>query len=460
MRHFCLNFNQLYPTTLPTKTMPQTAQETLKKLRAGELKGIKRLDLSCGLTTFPDEIFELADSLEILNLTGNALTDLPGDLTILNKLKVIFCSENQFKHVPAVLGQMPQLSMVGFKANKISTVSAKSLPKNLQWLILTDNQLSSLPSEIGQCSRMQKLMLAGNQLTALPATLANCTQLELLRISANQLSLLPDWLLTMPKLAWLAYAGNPFCRAIEEQRATLSDATRIDWQDLTLGPALGEGASGVIYQAKWQQATANKPVAVKLFKGAVTSDGLPQNEMAACLNAGTHPNLTQIEGAIQHHPEHVQGLVMSLIDPSFKILANPPSLASCTRDVYEANQQFSLKQIGIIARGVANAMQHLHAEDITHGDLYAHNILHNQTGDCLLSDFGGASFLPVSPAAEALQRIEVRAFACLLEELLTHCADKNARQWHAFEALQQDCVQAAVANRPLFTQIVQTLEAL
>jgi hypothetical protein len=440
--------------------MPQNAQQTLKKLRAGELKGIKRLDLPCGLTTFPDEIFELADSLEILNLTDNALSDLPNNLTKLTKLKVIFCSENQFEHVPDVLGQMPQLSMVGFKANKIATVSAKSLPKNLQWLILTDNQLSSLPNGIGRCSRMQKLMLAGNQLTELPATLAACTQIELLRISANQLSLLPDWLLTMPKLTWLAYAGNPFCRAIEAQRAMFSDATRIDWQDLTLGSALGEGASGVIYQAQWQQATTNKQVAVKLFKGAVTSDGLPQNEMAACLNAGTHPNLTQIEGAIQHHPEHVQGLVMSLINPSFKILANPPSLASCTRDVYEANQQFSLKQILGIARGVANAMQHLHAQGITHGDLYAHNILHNQAGDCLLSDFGGASFLPASPAAEALQRIEARAFACLLEELLAHCVDKNAPQWQALEALQQDCVQVNVANRPLFTQIVQTLEAL
>ena len=440
--------------------MPQTAQQTLKKLRAGELKGIKRLDLSCGLTTLPDEIFQLADSLEILNLTGNALTDLPIDLTKLIKLKVIFCSENQFKYVPDVLGKMQNLSMVGFKANKIATVSAKSLPENLQWLILTDNQLSSLPSEIGQCSRLQKLMLAGNQLTELPATLAACTQLELLRISANQLNLLPDWLLTMPKLAWLAYAGNPFCRAIEEQGATLSDATHVDWQDLTMGPTLGEGASGVIYQAHWQQGVESKPVAVKLFKGAVTSDGLPQNEMVTCLNAGAHPNLTQIAGAIQHHPEHVQGLVMSLIDPSFKILANPPSLASCTRDVYDADQQFSLKQLVGITRGVANAMQHLHARGITHGDLYAHNILHNQAGECLLSDFGGASFLPLSPATEALQRIEARAFGCLLEELLARCADNHTPQWHTLEALQQNCIQATVANRPLFSQIVQTLEAL
>ncbi len=46
--------------------------DTLAQLRAGQLAGIKRLDLSCGLTEFPREIFDLADSLEILNLSGNA----------------------------------------------------------------------------------------------------------------------------------------------------------------------------------------------------------------------------------------------------------------------------------------------------------------------------------------------------------------------------------------------------
>lgn len=35
---------------------------TLAQLKAGQLAGITRLDLSCGLTEFPREIFELADS--------------------------------------------------------------------------------------------------------------------------------------------------------------------------------------------------------------------------------------------------------------------------------------------------------------------------------------------------------------------------------------------------------------
>ena len=40
-----------------------TCDETLSLLRAGKLSGATRLDLSGGLTEFPREVFDLADSL-------------------------------------------------------------------------------------------------------------------------------------------------------------------------------------------------------------------------------------------------------------------------------------------------------------------------------------------------------------------------------------------------------------
>ncbi|PIX04129.1 MAG: protein kinase, partial [Gallionellales bacterium CG_4_8_14_3_um_filter_54_18] len=280
---------------------------TLERLRCGKLAGIKRLDLSCGLTQFPDEIYDLAESLEILNLSGNALTSLPDDLPRLHKLRVIFCSDNPFTEVPPVLGQCPNLEMIGFKANRISRLSGAALPPRLRWLILTDNRLSELPPKLGRCQRLQKLMLAGNRLRHLPDEMAACRHLELLRISANRFTALPEWLLTMPRLAWLAFAGNPF--ADGAAAAASQDISLIEWQHLDLQHKLGEGASGIIHRAVWQNAGA-KPVAVKLFKGAVTSDGLPESEKAACLAAGAHPNLIAATGKLSGHPEGVAGLVM------------------------------------------------------------------------------------------------------------------------------------------------------
>ena len=61
--------------------------------------------------------------------------------------------------------------MIGFKANRISHVPGAALPPLLRWLILTDNCIESLPTELGERPYLQKLMLAGNRLQALPDSL-------------------------------------------------------------------------------------------------------------------------------------------------------------------------------------------------------------------------------------------------------------------------------------------------
>jgi len=439
--------------------------DTLSLLRSGKLAGSTRLDLSCGLRQFPAEIYGLADTLEILNLSGNALSSLPNDLPRLHKLRVIFCSDNQFTHVPEVLGACPQLEMVGFKANRIRHLPATALPEKLRWLILTDNQLPELPAELGQCTRLQKLMLAGNQLQQLPEEMAACRNLELLRISANRFAALPPWLLTLPRLSWLAFASNPFADAFESAAMAKQTIASINWNELELRHKLGEGASGIIHQAEWQRAPDDATsVAVKLFKGAVTSDGLPRSEKAACITAGTHPNIIPVAGKVIGHPAATSGLVMPLIDPHYKNLAGPPSLDSCTRDIYQDGTRFSFDNALSMAHGIASAAEHLHQQGIMHGDLYAHNMLWNGQGNCLLGDFGAASFMPRddAPTALALQRIEVRAFACLLQELLERCDTPHevADHFAQLKELQQRCGQADVGARPLFSEIRLALEEL
>lgn len=421
---------------------------TLAQLKAGQLAGITRLDLSCGLTEFPREIFELADSLEILNLSGNALSSLPDDLHRLPHLRVLFCSDNAFTALPECLGQCAKLSMIGFKANQISDVPAAALPPLLRWLILTDNQISQLPDELGARPLLQKLMLAGNHLAQLPQSLANCHNLELLRIASNRFTQLPQWLLALPCLTWLAYAGNPVEMAVAVQA---DDATpNIPWAELELAEVLGEGASGVIRKALWK--ASGKPVAVKLYKGTITSDGSPLHEMQACIAAGLHPNLIKVEGRVVGHPDDQAALVMDLIDPSYRNLAALPSLASCTRDIYTPDTRFSIEVALRMARGIASVAAHLHRHGITHGDLYGHNILWNEAGDCLLGDFGAASFHATADTLEtrALQRIEVRAFGVLLGELLERV---EAGVSGELLALRDRCCQPDVLARPGFEEI-------
>ncbi|WP_323149954.1 leucine-rich repeat domain-containing protein, partial [Pseudomonas oryzihabitans] len=190
--------------------------DTLARLRAGELAGATRLTLRADLTEFPEEIYALADSLEILDLSGNRLTRLPADLGRLHRLRILFCSGNPFTELPEVLGTLPNLEMIGFKACELEQVSAAALPPRLRWLILTDNRIATLPTALGARPALQKLMLAGNQLEALPASMAELHQLELLRLSANRFAALPPAILELPRLTWLAYGDNPLGAAREE----------------------------------------------------------------------------------------------------------------------------------------------------------------------------------------------------------------------------------------------------
>ncbi len=436
----------------------------LARLRAGQLPGAQRLALSCGLTEFPREIFELADTLEVLDLSGNALGTLPDDLGRLHRLRVLFCSNNQFTELPASLGQCGRLDIVGFKANRIRSVPAASLPPSLRWLILSDNCIEMLPPTVGQCTGLQKLMLAGNRLQALPQELAACRSLELLRIAANRFDELPAWLMSLPRLSWLGFGGNPMSEGREARIASEAPTPPIDWHALSIEHKLGEGASGVIHQAQWRREDGStQPVAVKLFKGAVTSDGWPRSEMAACMAAGAHPNLVAVLGRVGGHPEGSEGLVLHRVDKAFGNLAAPPSLASCTRDVYASDDCWPVDAALRLARGIASAAAQLHARGILHGDLYAHNILWNGEGDGLLGDFGAASFVPHDDGlqAQALQRIEMRAFGCLLEELLAGCRPAPAGSTRAalLADLQARCLHADPAERPAFADIAALLNA-
>lgn len=434
-------------------------QETLNKLISGELKGCTRLKLSCNLNKFPSEIYSLADTLELLDLSANNFSELPEDFFRFQKLKILFLSENNFTTFPKVLSKCLNLEMIGFKTNKISNIDEDSFPPKLRWLILTNNKLKTLPKSIGKCNRLQKLMLAGNYLEVLPAELGLCTDLELLRISANRIKELPSLLFSLPKLAWLAFAGNELL-PIDFIHSSISE---YPLENFKLGKKLGEGASGNIYEADW--VNSDKPkVAIKIFKGEVTSDGFPSDEISVSLQADVHPNLVTIIGKIKDSIEEKQGLVYELISDSYKKLGNPPDFETCTRDTFPTKITFSIEQILRILVSISSAMLNLHKQGITHGDLYAHNILVEETNfHTILGDFGAASFYNRNfSQALAIELIEVRAFGCLMDDLIVRISkeDKVHEEFHHLEVLRDECMSPNITYRPSFINIFNKISKL
>ncbi len=420
--------------------------QTLEQLQAGELAGCTSVKLACGLTEFPRELFNLADSLELLDLSGNQLSALPSDFGKFKKLKIAFFSDNLFTEYPEVLADCPLLEMVGFKANRISYISEKAISSHLRWLILTNNCITQLPKSIGECKRLQKFPLAGNQLTELPEEMAMCRNLELLRISANHIKELPEWLLTLPKLAWLAYADNP-CSEIKYSSPVLKE---ISWDELIIKEQLGEGASGIISKAIWNK-KEQLEIAVKVFKGEVTSDGFPLSEMTACAIADNHQCLVTLLGKISNHPQQKEGLVFELIPTEFKNLGKPPSFESCTRDIFEVGTVFSIKELIDIAIHSVSVLSHLHDKGIMHGDFYAHNLMIDLKSRTLLGDFGAATLYDISSSNAYLhEKLDIRAYGCLLEDLLERLEESeiNDDLITQLVKLKNDCLHEIVSQRP------------
>lgn len=428
--------------------------QTLEQLKRGELNGCTSLKLSAEIETFPMEILDLADTLEYLDLSANRLSELPADFSKLQKLKVFFCSNNEFTIYPEVLSDCSLLDIVGFKANHIGHVGDRAIGKNLRWLILTNNMISALPASIGDCYRLEKLMLAGNRLTALPEELQHCRSLALLRLSANKIEILPDWLLSLPKLSWLAFSGNPCSRTPNSE----IEAPLISYDRLKIRNKLGEGASGTIYRALSEEMLQD--VAVKVFKGDVTSDGFPEDEMHSSIEAGDHEALVKIIGKTNDSSESKTGLVMELIPQHYINLGNPPSLKTCTRDVFEPDTQLSALQVINILTSISSVANHLHQKGIMHGDLYAHNMLIDEDGKTLFGDFGAATRYERdhSTFSNAMERIEVSAFGYLVDDLLSLYASAEQDTFYsALRALEESCHLPDVGDRPGFEEIESIL---
>lgn len=368
--------------------------------------------------------------------------------------------------------------MLSFKSNQLTAIPDHIIPAGIRWLILTDNQIQHLPSTMGQWQQLEKLALSGNRLTELPASMAQCHQLSLVRLAVNRIQQWPDWLFSLPRLAYLAIGANP---ATYRQDARTITAAPQDYSMLwpaarvQLGKVLGSGASGVIYQALDND--TQRDVAVKIFKGELTSDGDPAEELRHCLHAGQHPQLipvlatlstqtdvpTQSKSTAQRRAA-LPALVMALIPPSYRALGQPPSFATISRDTFATDSQWSATQLWHWSQQAAAVLQHLQQHQLAHGDFYAHNMLVNAQGHLLLGDFGAATGLSdlTLPQQTGFKRIEIRAFGYWLDDLLPYCHISSAtcerQQYQHLCQLRDQCLDLDPAARPSIEHIMALLQ--
>lgn len=413
----------------PTCTLTRDAEEVVRAFAAAP--DATRLDLAdCALAQLPDAIDRLADDvksrIEILNLAGNHLEDLPAWLAHLPRLRIVFCLANDFERVPEVMARLRAVTMLSFKNCRIEGVlHAKTLPPRVDWLILTGNRIEALSDDFAQtCGAVRKLMLANNRLAALPAGFERMRELELLRLANNRFEALPTAALRCPRLKWLALGGNPCVeRLLPPLKAdALPDFDRLYKQ---LDDRLGAGTSGNVFRATRHADGAR--LAAKLFKARCGSDGAATDEVAVSLAARGVPHLVHAEAAARRGEQLV--LLSRLVPGCPQPIAGPPSFASCTRSVYPADAAYSAEVAQRIIAAVREAVSGLLAKGIAHGDIYGHNLLLGEDEDgthVALGDLGAAWPFPPE-VRELVHAIEGRALQVLVDEVKTRIVDDAAR---------------------------------
>ena len=193
----------------PTCTSYASAEAyIIKAMKKGAKMADLRLDLTHQkLTIVPADVLRLGDSLVQLSVVGNMICELPADLDLCRRLRVLNLACNELSGLPNLSG-MRELIHVGLGFNRVTDSGIPALNRCLPF-------------------QLQSLDLSGNELLSLQA-LADAMEDK------------------FPKLVHLSLKGNPLAIRADYKAAVVRSAlgihlTMLDGQEVTAETREGGG---------------------------------------------------------------------------------------------------------------------------------------------------------------------------------------------------------------------------
>ncbi|KAJ1509222.1 hypothetical protein HMI56_006897 [Coelomomyces lativittatus] len=152
---------------IPTSTTQSTLFEDVINNAYSKLNvhSTKFTLMNYPLSSLPEDFFKFHLHLELLDLRGNFLNQLPNSFFQLIGLKVLYLGENCFESLPVEMETFKKLEFLDLSENKFKTLNDASWLSHLislQVLDLRGNQLTSLPTHLGFLINLKVLLIDRN----------------------------------------------------------------------------------------------------------------------------------------------------------------------------------------------------------------------------------------------------------------------------------------------------------
>lgn len=187
---------------------------------------IIRLD-SNHIEKLPENIKKLT-ALTHLSFVNNPQFNLNENCVVLagmHSLTTLNFQHCAFTEIPATIASIKHLRNLRLSNNKINTgASFTHLSKieKLKFLWLDNNEIATLPPEIGALNQVVELYLGENNLSQLPEEIKQCNNLCILYLGNNQFTAIPEQIMDMEMMYMLVLYNNQITHIPEKFSTTKS----------------------------------------------------------------------------------------------------------------------------------------------------------------------------------------------------------------------------------------------
>jgi Leucine-rich repeat (LRR) protein len=124
---------------------------------------------------------------KVLDLSGKGLTEFPRSALSDKSIETLILSDNSIKSLPSEIGELTKLKILRIENNLLEGSLPGEIRKisGLVELDVSGNNMTGVPAELGQLSKLKIADFSDNSLTGLPLEISNLTQLEVLDLRDN-----------------------------------------------------------------------------------------------------------------------------------------------------------------------------------------------------------------------------------------------------------------------------------